>query len=99
MNRKQRPNPALTVFAERVGKAEGGGLADLTISVAVAGLVTLPIAAPRLIDVSPNSWLILTLAALIGVVIPYVSDTLAARLTSAQVVGTLFALDPVVGRS
>lgn len=88
---------AYTVFAERVGKAEGGGLADLAISVAVAGLVTLPIAAPRLIDVSPNSWLILTLAALIGVVIPYVSDTLAARLTSAQVVGTLFALDPVVG--
>ncbi|WKK61341.1 EamA family transporter [Corynebacterium sp. P3-F1] len=88
---------AYTVFAERVGKAEGGGLADLAISVAVAGLVTLPIAAPRLIDVSPNSWLILTLAALIGVVIPYVADTLAARLTSAQVVGTLFALDPVLG--
>lgn len=88
---------AYTVFAERVGKAEGGGLTDLAISVAVAGLVTLPIAAPTLIDVSPNSWLILTLAALIGVVIPYIADTLAARITSAQVVGTLFALDPVVG--
>ena len=48
---------------------------------------------------SARKTLILTLAALIGVVIPYVSDTLAARLTSAQVVGTLFALDPVVGRS
>ena len=88
---------AYTVFAERVGKAEGGGLSDLAISVAVAALVTLPIAAPQLIDVSPNAWLILTLAALIGVVIPYIADTLAARITSAQVVGTLFALDPVVG--
>ena len=88
---------AYTVFAERVGKAEGGGMSDLAISVAVAALVTLPIAAPTLVDVSPNSWLILTLAALIGVVIPYIADTLAARITSAQVVGTLFALDPVVG--
>lgn len=33
---------AYTVFAERVGKAEGGGLTDLAISVAVAALVTLP---------------------------------------------------------
>ena len=88
---------AYTVFAERVGKAEGGGLSDLAISVAVAALVTLRIAAPKLIDVSPNAWLVLTLAALIGVVIPYIADTLAARITSAQVVGTLFALDPVVG--
>jgi len=88
---------AYTVFAERVGKADGGGLTDLAISVAVAALVTLPVAAPKLVDVSPHSWLILTLAALIGVVIPYIADTLAARLTSAQVVGTLFALDPVVG--
>lgn len=88
---------AYTVFAERVGKAEGGGLSDLAISVAVAALVTLPIAAPQLIDVSPTSWLVLALAALIGVVIPYSADTVAARITSAQVVGTLFALDPVVG--
>ena len=88
---------AYTVFAERVGKADGGGLTDLAVSVAVAALVTLPIAAPSLVDVSPHSWLVLTLAALIGVVIPYIADTLAARLTSAQIVGTLFALDPVVG--
>ena len=88
---------AYTVFAERVGKAEGGGMSDLAISVAVAALVTLPIAGPTLVDVSPKSWLILTLAALIGVVIPYIADTVAARITSAQVVGTLFALDPVVG--
>lgn len=88
---------AYTVFAERVGKADGGGLADLAISVAVAALVTLPFAAQSLIRLSPHSWLVLTLAALIGVVIPYIADTLAARITSAQVVGTLFALDPVVG--
>ncbi|WKK63714.1 DMT family transporter [Corynebacterium sp. P8-C1] len=88
---------AYTVFAERVGKTDGGGLTDLAVSVAVAALVTLPFAAPKLTDVSSHSWLILTVAALIGVVIPYIADTLAARLSSAQVVGTLFALDPVVG--
>lgn len=77
--------------------AELGTVAVSTFRLVVAALVTLPVAAPKLVDVSPHSWLILTLAALIGVVIPYIADTLAARITSAQVVGTLFALDPVVG--
>lgn len=85
-----------TVFAERVGKAEGG-LGDLAISVGVAAIVTMPLAAPKLTQVTINAWLVLTLAAVVGVVIPYIADTLAAKYSSAQVVGTLFALDPVVG--
>ena len=85
-----------TVFAERVGKAEGG-LGDLAISVGVAAVVTMPLAAPKLTHVTLNAWLVLTLAAVVGVVIPYIADTLAAKYSSAQVVGTLFALDPVVG--
>lgn len=88
---------AYTVFSERVGKAEGGGMGDLAISVAVAALVTTPLAAPRITEVTAHAWLVLALAALVGVVIPYVADTVAARLSSAHIVGTLFALDPVVG--
>lgn len=87
---------AYTVFAERVGKSEGG-LGDLAISVAVAALVTSPVAVVKLNDVTPRAWMILTTAAVVGVVIPYIADTLAARYSSAQVVGTLFALDPVLG--
>ena len=85
-----------TVFAERVGK-DDGGLGDLAVSVSVAALLTLPLAAPRLVDVTADAWVVLAVAAVVGVVIPYIADTLAARFSSAQVVGTLFALDPVVG--
>ena len=85
-----------TVFAERVGKADGG-LGDLAVSISVAALLTLPLAAPRLVDVNADAWVVLAVAAVVGVVIPYIADTLAARFSSAQVVGTLFALDPVVG--
>lgn len=87
---------AYTVFAERVGKSEGG-LGDLAVSVAVAGMVTLPLVTPVLNDISPRVWAVLAIAAVVGVVFPYIADTLAARYSSAQVVGTLFALDPVLG--
>lgn len=87
---------AYTVFAERVGKTEGG-LGDLAVSVSVAALLTFPLAAPSLGNVDKRAWLILTIAAVVGVVIPYIADTLAAKFSSAQVVGTLFALDPVLG--
>lgn len=85
-----------TIFTERVGKTEGG-MGDLAVSVAVAALVTLPLAASRMPHVDPRAWVVLAVAAMVGVVIPYVADTIAARISSAQVVGTLFALDPVVG--
>ncbi|WP_279402524.1 hypothetical protein [Arthrobacter sp. JCM 19049] len=41
--------------------------------------------------------MMLALSALIGVAIPYAVDTLAARISSARVIGTLFAIDPAMG--
>ncbi|MFZ4841531.1 EamA family transporter [Mycetocola saprophilus] len=40
-------------------------------------------------------WGTLTIAAALGVALPYAVDTLAGRLTSARIVGILFALDPI----
>ena len=85
-----------TVYAERLGKAEGG-LGDLAISVSVAALVALPFTFQEVTALDLHAVAVLAIAALVGVVIPYVADTLAARYSSAAVVGTLFALDPVVG--
>ncbi|KQB83219.1 EamA family transporter [Corynebacterium oculi] len=85
-----------TVFASRVGKA-GNGLDGLALSVAVAGLFTLPLGVPHAASVSASEWGLLALSAVIGVVIPYSVDTLAGRLTSAPVIGTLFAIDPAMG--
>lgn len=85
-----------TIYAERLGKAEGG-LGDLAISVSVAALVALPFTFQEVTALDLHAVAVLAIAALVGVVIPYVADTLAARYSSAAVVGTLFALDPVVG--
>lgn len=85
-----------TVYAERLGKAQGG-LGDLAISVSVAALVALPFTFQEVTALDLHAVAVLAIAALVGVVIPYVADTLAARYSSAAVVGTLFALDPVVG--
>ena len=85
-----------TVYAERLGKAEGG-LGDLAISVSVAALVALPFTFQEVTALDLHAVAVLAIAALVGLVIPYVADTLAARYSSAAVVGTLFALDPVVG--
>lgn len=46
---------------------------------------------------SASSWCGLGPAGFIGAVVPYVLDTVAAGIVSAAVVGTLFALDPVIG--
>lgn len=85
-----------TVYAERLGKAEGG-LGALATSVSVAALVALPFTFQEVTALDLHAVAVLAIAALVGVVIPYVADTLAARYSSAAVVGTLFALDPVVG--
>ncbi|MEV7652492.1 EamA family transporter [Micrococcus luteus] len=85
-----------TVFAARVGKA-GSGLDGLSLSVAAAALVTLPIAIPQVGSLDLPDTGVLAASALVGVVIPYSVDTIAARVTSARVVGTLFAIDPAMG--
>ena len=85
-----------TVFAERVGK-DGNGLSGLALSVAVAATVSLPFGAAKIPQVTVPQWGMLAFSALIGVVIAYAVDTIAARITSARIVGTLFSMDPVVG--
>lgn len=85
-----------TVFADRVGKADEG-LSGLALSVAVAAVVALPWGVGHVVDVRAGQWGVLALSAVIGVVIPYSVDTLAARITSARVVGTLFSIDPAMG--
>lgn len=85
-----------TVCAARVGKA-GSGLDGLALSVAVAALLTLPLALPRVGEVTASGWGWLAVSAVVGVVIPYSVDTIAGRITSARVIGTLFAIDPAMG--
>lgn len=85
-----------TVFADRVGKADDG-LSGLALSVTVAALVALPWGTGRVAEVTAGQWGVLAASAVIGVVVPYSVDTVAARLTSARVVGTLFSIDPAMG--
>jgi inner membrane transporter RhtA len=85
-----------TIFAVRVGKTDEG-LSGLALSVAIAALLTLPWGVPEIGSVQPRQWGLLALSAAIGVVIPYSVDTLAARITSARVIGTLFSVDPAMG--
>lgn len=84
-----------TVCADKVGKA-GTGLDGLALSVTVAAVITAPLAVPHLGYVAPQGWLWLGVSALIGVVVPYSVDTIAGRITSVRVIGTLFAIDPAM---
>ena len=84
-----------TVCADKIGSKSG--LEGLALSVTIAALVTLPISLPHIPQVTAVNWGWLALSALTGVVITYGADTLAGKLTSARVIGTLFAFDPVTG--
>jgi inner membrane transporter RhtA len=85
-----------TLFAAKVGKA-GSGLDGLALSVTVGAIVTLPFAVTHAGDVTLSHWGLLAISALVGVAIPYSVDTIAGRITSARVIGTLFAIDPAMG--
>lgn len=87
---------AYTLFSARVGKA-GNGFDGLALSVTVAALLTTPLSLPAVAQLDAHSGLILLVSALLGVVITFGADTLAARVSSARVVGTLFAIDPAMG--
>lgn len=88
---------AYTLFAARMGGAEGGGMPDLALSVVVAALVLAPFSVPAAPLVDGSMWVTIIISGFIGAVVPYVVDTIAAGITSAAIVGTLFALDPVIG--
>jgi len=85
-----------TLLAARVGKSVGG-LSDMTLSVVVAAALLLPFSIPAVPAAEPRDWGLLVSSALLGVALAFVVDTMAGRLTSARVIGVLFAFDPVVG--
>jgi len=85
-----------TVFAEKVGKSPGG-MGDLSLSVAVAAVLSLPFAHGGLGTMTARTFGLLLLTATLGVLVPYLADTVAARLSGARVIGTLFSLDPIMG--
>ena len=87
---------AYAVLASRVGKSDAG-FSGLALSVSVASLVTLPWAVTHMGAVNPGQWWLLAVSAVLGVALPFLVDTVAGGLTSPRVVGTLFALDPVIG--
>jgi inner membrane transporter RhtA len=85
-----------TVLTERVGKSDQP-MGELALSVAVAALASAALI-PRSAQI--YDWRVIGLvvaSAVVGIVMPYAVDTLAARVSSARVVGTLFAIDPVMG--
>ena len=88
---------AYTLFSARMGSTEGGGMPDLALSVVVAAIVLAPFSVPAAPLVDGSMWATIVISGFIGAVIPYVMDTIAAGIVSAAVVGTLFALDPVIG--
>ncbi|KAM9863748.1 EamA family transporter [Leucobacter sp. BZR 635] len=87
---------AYTLFAARVGQA-GGGLSGVTIAITVAAILTLPISLPGIPLIQPHQWLPLVLSGLCTPALSFIADTIAGRLTSARVIGVLFAFDPVMG--
>lgn len=85
-----------TLLAGRVGD-HASGLDGLALSVAVGAVLLAPFqvaAAPRLtVEALP----VLLVSGLIGVAVAFSLDFQAVRLAGARVVGTLFAVDPVMG--
>jgi inner membrane transporter RhtA len=85
-----------TVLAEKVGKSRAA-MPDLSLAVGIAALTSLPFLGGGMSRMTPAAFGLIALSAILGVVVPYTADTLAARLSSARVIGTLFSLDPVMG--
>lgn len=85
-----------TVFAEKVGKSSDG-MGNLALAVSFAALLLLPFGVAKSSEVTGNHLMWLAVSAVCGAVIGYGMDTLAAKVTSSRVIGTLFAIDPVMG--
>ena len=84
-----------TVYAHRVG-THGDGLGGLTLSV-TAAVLSLPFGVGHIARVPLIDWGLLAASAVTGVVLTYSVDTIAGRLSSPRIIGTLFAIDPVMG--
>lgn len=84
-----------TLFAANVGQS-AGGLPGVALAATVAAILTLPFSVPVIPVVSAPQWGVLLISALLGTTLVFTVDTMAARLTSARVIGVLFSLDPAV---
>ncbi|MFF2620256.1 EamA family transporter [Oerskovia jenensis] len=87
---------AYTLLAGRVGQ-DTGGLDGLALSVAVGAVLLLPFSATAAPRVEAQGWGLLAASGVLGVALAFSLDFLAVRLSSTRVVGTLFAMDPVMG--
>lgn len=84
------------VLAARVGQGEEH-MDAIALSLGLAAALGLPLALLAAPELTAHQWLIVTTSSLLGVIVPYVVDTLAGRITTSRVVGTLFSIDPVMG--
>ncbi len=87
---------AYTLLAARVGQSDGG-LPSVALSVTVAAILTLPFSVPVMPLVRVEHVIPLVGSAVLGTALAFTVDTIAGKLTSARVLGVLFAFDPVVG--
>lgn len=87
---------AYTLLAGRVGQ-DTGGLDGLALSVALGAVLLLPFSATAAPRVDASGWGLLAASGVLGVALAFSLDFLAVRLSSTRVVGTLFAMDPVMG--
>jgi inner membrane transporter RhtA len=86
---------AYTVLAAKVGDEEASFDA-LALSVTVGAIVLTPFSIPASAHVHDGGWLVLAASGVLGVALAFACDFTATRLTSPRVVGTLFAMDPVI---
>lgn len=85
-----------TFSAEKVGKS-ADGMGNLALSVSFAAILLLPFGIAQVPHMTGAHVKWLLISAVCGAVIGYGMDTIAARVTSGRVIGTLFAMDPVTG--
>ncbi|MBN9611983.1 MAG: EamA family transporter, partial [Actinobacteria bacterium] len=85
-----------TLLAAHIGKSDGV-MQNMALSVTVAALITLPFSIPAIPRIEAVQWLPLLISAVLGTALAFTVDTLAGRLTSARVIGVLFAFDPMLG--
>lgn len=84
------------LLAARVGKQDGG-FQTLALALGVAAVLLAPLGIRSIPGMEPGDWGVLVIGATWGLALACVGDTLAGRLTSARVIGVLFAIGPVVG--
>lgn len=85
-----------TALAARVGDDDAAPFDGLALSVAASAIVLAPFSIPASVHVHGSGWLVLAASGVIGVAFAFSCDFTATRLTSPRIVGTLFAMDPVV---